>query len=496
MTGKGTDGAVIERTTTDLLDTPAAGQAAIRGGALRLAGYAAGIGLSIGSSALLFRHLGLASSGHYVAIVALVSLAGGITDAGLSGIGVRELSTLAPSAAKRLFRNLFGVRMLLSAAGVIVAICFALLGYSSMLVIGTLIAGGGVLMQTSQDTFAIPLQAQLRFGWVTAVDLTRQIVTAAGIVLLVLLGAPLLPFWASAAVGGLVASAAAAVLVRRSMPLAPAFERAVWMPLLRDTLPYALAAAVGAIYYRLAILIMSLVANSHQLGYFGASFRVTEVLVVIPQLLVGASFPIFARAARDDRERFDYAIGRMLDVCFLLGLTACLGLLTGAPFIISVIAGAKFAPAGPVLQIQGLALLASFVAAVFGYGLLGMHRYRATLVINLSVLVIGGVLIGILASRDGARGAATAVVIVEALYALMLGGAVWHAGARPRVAWTVIPRALLAAGLGALVLVPAHLPGIVRPIAALAIYGVVLVVLRAIPQEILEQVPGLQGRLR
>jgi O-antigen/teichoic acid export membrane protein len=480
--------------TQDLLDTPHAGPAAIRGGALRIIGYVVGIGVSVGSSALLFRHLGVVASGNYITIVSLVTLAAGITDAGLSGIGVRELSTLEPAAGRRMFRNLFGIRLILSAAGLLVAICFALVGYSSTLVIGTLVAGGGVLLQTSQDTFAMPLLAQLRLGWVTCVDAVRQVVTGLGIVLLVLLGAPLLPFWATAVVGGLASTCAGALLVRRSMPLTPAFEREVWAPLLRVTLPYALAAAVGAIYYRLAILIMSLVSSGQQLGYFGASARVVDVLVVIPQLLIGASFPSFARAARDDRGRFNYALGRMLDVCLLMGLAVSLGLITGATFIIKVIAGPQFAAAAPVLRIQGLALVASFLAAAFGYGLLGLQRYRATLVVNLTVLVFSGILTSVLASSDGATGAAISIVIVETLYAILLGGAVLHSGARPRVAVAIVPRALLAAALGALALVPAHLPSIVRPVLALAIFGVALVALRAIPQEILEQVPGLRAR--
>jgi O-antigen/teichoic acid export membrane protein len=425
-----------------------------------------------------------------------VTLAGGITDAGLSSIGVRELSTLAVESGQRLFRNLFGVRMVLSAGGVLVALGFALLGYSTTLVLGTLIAGAGILTQTSQDTFTIPLQAQLRFGWVTAVDTVRQVVTAGGIVVLVLLGAPLLPFWAMAFAGGLAATCVGAVLVRHSTPLIPAFERDLWLPLLRDALPYALAAAVGAIYYRIAILIVSLVSSTHQLDYFGASFRVIEVLILIPQLLVGASFPIFARAARDDRERFNYAVGRMLDVCLLLGLTVCLGLITGAPFIIHVIAGSRFDPAIAVLRIQSVALIGSFLGATFAYGLLGLHRYRSTLVVNIAALSISGVLTTVLASNAGATGAATSVAIVEGLYALMLAYAMWRAGARPQINLSSVPRALLAAGLGMLVLLPPGLPDVVRPLLALAVYGAALLALGAVPRELIEQVAVLRRRGR
>ena len=479
----------------DLLDTSAAGPAAIRGGAVRVLGYVIGVLASIGSSAVLFRHLGVEDTGRYLTIVTLATLAAGITDAGLSGIGVRELSRRGPEESRRLFANLFGIRITLSALGVCGAVIFALVGYSSTMVLGTVIAGTAVLAQTTQDTFAIPLLTRLRLGWVTAVDVLRQLVTAISIVALVVAGASLLPFWGCAVLGGLVATVAAAMLVRGTVPLRPAFEGSVWRPLLKDTLPFALAAAVGAVYYRLAILIVSLVASGYELGLFSASYRVIDVLIVVPQLVVGASFPIIARAAHTDSERFDYATGRMLDVCFLLGLAACIGLLTGAPFIIRVIAGPEFAAAADVLRIQGVALIGSFTAAVFGYALLGMHRYRATLIVNLFVLVFSAVLTSALASSGGATGAATAVVIVELCYAVALGLAVWHGGARPRVDLAAAPRALLAAGLGALALLPPDLPDVVRPLLALAVYGVALVVLRAIPQEVLEEIPrGRWGR--
>ena len=44
--------------TPDLLDTPDAGPAAIRGGAVRIVGYLAGVAVSVFASALLLRHLG------------------------------------------------------------------------------------------------------------------------------------------------------------------------------------------------------------------------------------------------------------------------------------------------------------------------------------------------------------------------------------------------------------------------------------------------------
>jgi O-antigen/teichoic acid export membrane protein len=480
----------------DLLDTPDAGPAAIRGGAVRILGYLAGVAVSVVASALLLRHLGVVAVGSYVTVLSLVTLAALVTEAGLAAIGVRELSTLPPALAGSFFRSLAGLRLVCVSVGVACAVVFALLSdYSSTLVFGTALAGGGVVLATTQMTYSLPLLACLQLGRVTAVELLRQVGTTVAIVALVLAGAPLLPFWVATIPAGLAATAAGAYLVRRSVPLLPGFDREVWSSLLRRTLPYSMAAAVGVVYFRLAILIMSHVSSGLQTGYFGASFRIIEILFVVPQLIVGSTLPIFARAARDDRARLDYALGRTFDVCLLLGLGVGLSLVTGAGFIIEVIAGPKFGPAADVLRIQGIALISTFLGAVLGYALLSLGRYRELLLVNLAVLVLSGVLTALLASRYGAVGAASATTAVEVVYTGLLAIAVLRVGVRPQVSLAGMPRAVLAALLGVLALAPANMPDVLRPVVALAVYGAALLVLRAVPRELLEQIPLLRRRL-
>ncbi len=477
----------------DLLDTPAAGQAAIRGGALRIGGYVVGVAASVVSSALLLRHLGVEATGRYITVLSLVTLAGGVTDGGLAAIGVRELSTLRPALARRFFRGLAGLRLVFISAGVLFAVAFAILtGYSTTLVLGTLLAGIGFALGTQLTTYTLPLQAELRLEWVTALEVLRGLGTAGAIVVLVVLNLPLLAFWGTTIPAGIVAIGLAAVLIRRSMPLLPRVDRTVWRPLVRRTLPYSFATAVGVVYFRIAILIMSHVASPQQTGYYSASFRIIEVLFVVPVLLVGSTLPIFARAARDDRERLDYALGRTFEACGLMGLATGLALVTGAHFIISVVAGPHFAPSIAVLRIQGFALIATFVGASLSYSLLSLGRYREVLSVNLAVLVLSSVFTWVLASSHGALGAATATTAVEVLYAAMLAVAVWRAGTRPRLSRRRTSGAVLAALLGALVLVPAGLPDVARPLLAEIVYCVALLVLGAVPAELLEQTPGLR----
>jgi O-antigen/teichoic acid export membrane protein len=479
----------------DILDTPDAGPAAVRGGVVRFGGYVATIALSIGSAALLFRHLGVADTGRYVTTLSLVAIVGGLTEAGLTAIGIRELVVRDRSAGAVLMRTLLGMRIVLTGAGVIGAIAFAgAAGYGTTLVAGVALAGGGLVLQNLQATLALPLQAELRFGWVVAADLLRQTVMVAAIVLLVMTGAGLLPFFATpipAAVAALVLTAA---LVRRAVPLRPSFAVREWGALLRETLPFAIAGAVVTVYFRVAIVIVSLVATAQETGFFGASFRIVDVLVVIPQLVIGAAFPIFARAARDDHARLRYGFQRVFDVALILGTWFALALLMGAGFAIEVVAGAEFGPAADVLRIQGFALIASFLAGAAGFVLLSLKMYRALMLTSLVALLATSALTAFLASIAGAEGGAVATVAGETVLAagslLMLARA--HPHLTPSAA--VVPRVALAAvAASAFSLIPG-LPEIVLATAATVVYFALLLALRAVPAEALAELRALAAK--
>jgi O-antigen/teichoic acid export membrane protein len=450
-------------------------------------GYAIALALSVVSAALLFRHLGVVDGGRYVTILSLVALVGGLSEGGLTALGVREFATRAPAERLSVLRALLGLRVVLTVAGVVAAVGFAVVaGYETLLIAGTAVAGLGLLIQSVQTAATVPLQAELRFGWVTLADLVRHLVTVGSIVALVITGAGLLAFlavgvWASAAALALTVTA-----VRHRSALVPSFKTGRVRALAREGLPYAIATAVGAIYFRLAIIVMSIVATDVETGYFGASFRIVDVLIVIPHLLVGAAFPVFARAAHADRLRLAYAFERSWDGALIVGVWMAVVIAIGADFAIEVMAGAEFAPAGKVLRIQAAALLLVFVNTVLGYVLLSLKMYRALLATAGGALLTVGVLTPLLAEAHGAVGGAVATVACEAV---VTGGALLallrsHPDLRfPPVATLKI----LLAGAVALALAALDLPDVPAAVLASAVFAGALLALRAMPQELLDE---------
>ena len=80
---------------SDVLTTRLAGSAAIRGSLVRIAGYAIGVALSLVSTALLLRHLGVRNTGSYVTVVSLTGVAAGLTEGGLTVVGYISCDLIA-----------------------------------------------------------------------------------------------------------------------------------------------------------------------------------------------------------------------------------------------------------------------------------------------------------------------------------------------------------------------------------------------------------------
>jgi O-antigen/teichoic acid export membrane protein len=431
----------------DVLDTPDAGPAAIRGGILRTAAYAGGIVLTLASAPLLIRHLGVVRFGQFMTVVSLIAIVTGLTEGGLNAVALREYAILKGRERDRVLANLLGVRLMLSAVGVAVAVVFAAIaGYPGSLVLGTVLAGLGMVFQLSQSFCAVPLQGTLRFGWVAAIEFGRQVVTVVLIVALVVAGAGVVGFLAIFIPAGLASMALTAVVARRLMPLRPQFDVGVWLPLLRDTFPYAVAIALNSLYLRLTIVVMSLIATDLHTGVFATSFRIVEVLIGVPALVISAAFPILSRAVRDDMDRFAYASRRLFELSVLVGAWMVLCVELGARFAVDVLTAEHQAAIADVLRIQGFAIVATFVAVACGFPLLSLRRYRELLYANAAALVASLVLTLVLVPSFDAEGAALAAVGAELALAATTAALLVRSGHGVRLPLSVIPVAIIAFG--------------------------------------------------
>lgn len=474
-----------ENAHVDILDTADAGTSVIRGGVLRFGGYALGALATLASSAVVIRHLGVIDTGHFLTVTALLAIVATVSDLGLTGFAVREYSTGARSDGRRFLRNLVGIRLVLALGGLSIAVLFGLLvGYPLVMVLGTVIAGFGMVFLVVQDGCAIPLQVGLRFGWVAGLQLALQVGVAIEAVLLALTGAGLLPFFALQLPIVIPVLFATMVVGGHDSRLMPSLDTQEWRRMVGRILPYSVAVVLSVVYFQIAQVMVSLLSSPVQTGYFGVSFRVLTALTLLPPLIVSTALPLLARAARDDAERFNYAGRRLAETMMLAGCGVALALFLGASFAIHVVAGPGYEHSVEVLHILAVALLGTFVISARGYALLSLDRLRAMLVCNgialIVVLVCGVPLI----SAYGAKGAAIALVAAELMLGLSYERALSHKRPELRLGLGFVVRAAVATLLAGAVASVLPVPSVAAAVLGFALYVAALLSLGIIPAEI------------
>lgn len=472
----------------DVLSTPEAGARVIRGGALRGAGYLVGILLGAATSVFLLRGLTVEDFGRYATVAALLGIVSTVTDAGLTAVGARELA-LRERGPRRteLLGLLLGLRIVLTAAGVVVAVLFALLvGYDRTMVWGTVLAGAGVLLVNTQATSMMPLSVELRVGALTVFEVLKQALTLIGVAALALAGASLLPYFAVQTAVGVAVLALTPRVVGGVRMLRPRLARRDATRLLAEALPLAVAIAMNVVYLRLLVILVSLTESEEETGLYATSFRIFEMLIGIPALVLSVALPLLAVAGERDVERLRYGLQRMMEVAAVLSLGLALTTVVLAGPVIHLLAGSEYDGAAPILRIQAWALVPLFLGQVVVLALISLRRQQSLALANLLALVLV-VLLGLsLIPLFGGRGAATAGVIAEAALfaALLLLLSRAEPSVVPRFGFVWRPLVALAAGAGV-----GFVPGLGGWLGgglAVCVFAVAAFVVRAVPYEVLE----------
>jgi O-antigen/teichoic acid export membrane protein len=481
--------------TDDVLISAEAGGRVIRGSAWRSGAGLAGSAVGVATAALLLHHLGVAESGRYVTVISLLAVPVAVADVGLGVSGSRWLALCEAADRRRMIANILGQRLLVMPVGVLLAILFAALaGYPSRMVLGTVLAGTGFLIMALANALLLRLTVELRNAGLAFVDFLRQVVTFAGVALLVALGARLTPFFAIQVVVGLIVVALIPLLLGPGGFVLPRFDSEQQRLLALSAFPLAAALALGQVYFRLVIVLMSLISSPRQTGYFAGSLRAIEVPVSISILVAGVALPLLAAAARDDLPRLRYALAGLGEGAVIAGVLAVLVAIRAAEPVMVIIGGAAFRPAGAVLRIQVGVLMFNALYQIWTVGLLALGRQRQLILANLVGLVGLGAFAVALVPAFGAQGGAIASVLGDALLACLIYLRLRAGAGGVMVRIDFLARVALAAAVACAALL---IPGLPDLVAAALMGGVFLGVGRLIgmlPDELLDAL-GPRGLL-
>jgi O-antigen/teichoic acid export membrane protein len=181
---------------------------------------------------------------------------------------------------------------------------------------------------------------------------------------------------------------------------------------LRTVVPRFAGATVCFLALRNAGLVMlPSLADTAQAGYFGVSYQLADLAMLPPTVLALSSTFAMARGASTSQPHLRRT---MLAMVLLLTVTlwplVALAVALAEP-VLSLLFGAKFAVAAPVLQLMMLATPLMAIDQVLSQGMVSDHRYHDDLVAVAVGALVAVALTALCAARWGAVGAALAFVM-------------------------------------------------------------------------------------
>ena len=434
---------------------------------------------------LVASSLGVAGLGMYAtawAVFGLLSVAG---DAGITNYLVREISRDRASTGTYTV-HLTVVGVALSAVLMLAAhVAVPHLGYSSELRTSVSIVTLAILPRVLNGIQEAVFVAHGRVGFET---LTRLLTSTTYVLVVAWLlarghGVPAL-------LRALVATEFAVtvlyfVLINRFIVrLRPVFRFSTATRMVREMKAYTASTALAAFFARPEILILSVLATERDVGLYSAAMRITELPLLVPEVLMINVFPVLSGAYGRAEQRFAawQAAALRAVLGFSLGLAACF--IAAADAVVGLLFSEEFQPAAPVLQILAAGLVFGSLNSVLWRSLAARGAQGKNVQVQCLTLTVRLVAGAVLASPLAAIGAAIASVGSTLLHGVLLARAVGRRGAPVSLTRVSLGFAVAAAATGVAVwLLDRWLPGLVAAAIGGLLYAALTLALGAVGRE-------------
>ncbi|MDH5514060.1 MAG: flippase, partial [Gammaproteobacteria bacterium] len=357
------------------------------------------IGVTIGI--WIARYLGVQAFGQLSYAIAFVSLFSAVATLGLDKIVVRDL-VRHPDLKDEILGSTFIAKLTGGAVAMgLTLICIRLIEPDDTLTqtMVSIIAAGMIFQAT--DTADLWFQSRVQSKYTVFAKSSAFLLLSLVKVALILTGAGLLAF-AWAALAEIVIASIGMLVTFRAVgnpfsQLRASAARA--KQLLAESWPYLLSGLAIMLYMRIDQVMLGKLAGTAEVGLYSAALRLSEAWYIIPTIIVSTLMPAVTRAKSTSLDDY-YLIQKRL----FIGL-AGIAYLVAIPMtifstpLITLLFGAEYSGAGPVLAIHIWAALFVFLGVATSPWVAneGLARYRlyctaagAALNIFLNYLLIPG----------------------------------------------------------------------------------------------------------
>jgi O-antigen/teichoic acid export membrane protein len=411
-------------------------------------------GLSIIVLKIISGYLGTSGYGDYTTVYQFLAFFGVAADFGIYTITVKEMSK-DESKIPMILGNVMGLRTGLAILTMALAVLVAFLipSYSDTVIpLGVLVATLATIFTLLNGTVSSVLQTHLKMQYATIGLIIGKVVSVLymAVVVYILFTTDLTTgfyhlLWAGV-LGNFAMFAITSYYVRRFSKITYRFDFGFWKKIFLTSLPYGVALVLNTIYFRLDVILMTLIlphtttladgttqcsqamCGDTEVGLYGVAMRFLEMLVIIPVYFMNSVLPVMTRFIEGQSKRIKELMQYSFDFLAATGIPILVGGFILAVPIILFISDAEFVGGNTYMfgsdmavRILMFAMLFSFISTLFGFTLVVLNKQVKLMIVNAGCVLLN--LVGNLIAIPywGFRGAAVTSV-VSALFIIILTG--------------------------------------------------------------------------
>lgn len=388
---------------------------------IQFAGKIIGTVFGLLTIGFITRYLGKDGFGYYITIMGFLQFFGILVDFGLSLTTARMLGHSRWNE-DQLFANILSMRVISATIFLGIApLVVIFFPYPGFVKAGIALSTLSFFFMSLTQIFLGFYQKHLSLQYVSYAEVGNRIF---------LLAAILLSIWFNWGLFAILISVILSNAVQLLMLYFPAKKYgriyfAIHLPIWKDiwakTWPIAVSIALNLLYLKTDIIFLSLMRPAEEVGLYGASFKVIEVLVTFPILFAGLLLPLLSHYWQtNDKARFKKLVQQGFDAMSILAWPLMIGTLFVADDIMALIAGEAFRESGLILQLLIWSCGFIFFNAVFAHAIVALNKQKETIWAYAITAAVGLAGYYLFIPQYGPMGAAAITVVTEGMVAILI----------------------------------------------------------------------------
>jgi len=347
---------------------------------IQIIGKTANVLIGVLAISYLTRYLSPAGFGQYTTVLTFLQIFGIFLDFGLYLVLLQEIGK-NEDKKDFIFSNILTLRIISGFSFFIIAPAIALFfPYPVIVKFGIALTSLAFFLNSLIQVYAAVFQKEMKMHKVVLAETIGKILFLVFIILAITFNGNLLIVLIANNINSIVFFIILAFLAKKYIKYKWQLDWKYTQKIIRLSWPIGLTVALNLIYFKADTLILSIFHPASHVGYYGAPYKILEVITTLPHLILGLILPILAGYwVQNKKEEFKKVFQSMFDFFIVLGALIIILFTTQAEGIINFIAGSEYSVSVKILKILIWPATIIFFGNLFNYGIIAVEKQKRTI---------------------------------------------------------------------------------------------------------------------